>query len=219
MEWNMIKTNSRIESFMIWILLGAISPIMLFLAGWWGSVGLVAENDIFKFAFLGLGVGILTDLIFLKKWAANAFSLNRVVLLFIFLFYSTCIYGFFMGFPVFNAAMGIVAGLYIGRRMYHQNADSEEFNRNVKVTGIFATIVMTVICLSSALLALSETNLPAQLEGMLRLRFEVTWPMIMGLVVLGGTALILSQYWLTRKAASLAFRASVSTYNLLPKKT
>lgn len=191
---------------------------MLFLAGWWGSIGLVAERDIFKIALLGLGLGILIDLIFLKKWVANAFNLNRAILLFIYLFYSICIYGFFMGFPVFNAAMGIVAGLYVGRRMYHQKTDSREFDRNVQVTSVFATAVMAVICLSSALLALSETNLPAQLEGMFNLNFEVTWPMIIGIIVLGGTALILSQYWLTRKAASLAFRVRLSTQNnLLPK--
>ena len=210
----MIKTHSRIESFILGVLLGAIFPIMLFLAGWWGSIGLVAEKDIFKFALLGLGVGISIDVIFLKRWVESAFNLNRIILLFVYLFYSICIYGFFMGFPVFNAAMGITAGLYIGRRMCHQNANTEEFNRNVKVASIFATIVMAIVCLSSALLALSERNLSAQLESMFRLNFEVTWPMIIGIIVLGGTALILSQYWLTKKAASLAFRARF----LLPRR-
>ncbi len=199
------------ESLILGVFLGAIFPIMLFLAGWWGSIGFVAERDIFKFALLGLGLGILVDALFLKRWVAKAFQLNKVVLVSIYLFYSTCIYGFFMGFPVFNAAMGIVAGLYVGRRMCHQKANTEEFDRNVGITGILATIVMAIACLSSALLALGESSLPEQVEGMLRLDFEVTWPMINGLIIVGGAALVLSQYWLTKKAASLAFRASIST--------
>ena len=204
-----MKNTSKIESCMTGILLGAIFPIMLFLVGWWASIGFVAEDDIFKFAFLGLGVGVLVDLVFLKKWVGNAFNVNKVILVFIYLFYSFCIYGFFMRLPVANAAMGIIAGLYMGRRMYHQEADDKEFDRNVKVTGIFTTIVMTLICLSSALLALCETSLPAELEGMLHLNFEVTWQMIISMIVLGGTTLILSQYWLTKKAASLAFGVRV----------
>lgn len=210
MKWNIRKNSGKMESCMIGILLGAIFPIMLFLTGWWVSIGLVAENDIFKFAFLGLGVGVLIDLVFLKKWVGNAFNLNKVILVLIYLFYSFCIYGFFMGLPVPNTAMGIIAGLCMGRKMYHQKADGKEFDRNVKVTSIVTTIVMTLICLSSALLALGETSLPAELEAMFHLNFEVTWQMIIAMIVLGGTTLILSQYWLTKKAASLAFGVRVS---------
>jgi len=77
--------------------------------------------------------------------------------------------------------------------------------------GIRATRRMTVgwlvlFCVASAVLALASPSTAADLEGMLALPFEVTTPMVVGLIVVGGAALLAAQYWVTGFAARLTRR-------------
>src|SRR5665647_3413397 len=80
-------------------------------------------------------------------------------------------------------------------------------------TVIRATRRMTVgwlafFCVASAALALASPSTAADLEGMLALPFEVTTPMVVGLIVVGGAGLLAAQYWVTGFAARLIRRGT-----------
>lgn len=51
-----------------------------FLAGWWISIPLVPESKIFLCALIGLFIGILVDVIFLKSWILHAYSMKRIIM-------------------------------------------------------------------------------------------------------------------------------------------
>ena len=64
------------------------------------------------------------------------------------------------------------------------------------------------VCVASAVIALASPSTAADLEGMLALPFEVTTPMVVGLIVVGGAALLAAQYWVTGFAARLTRRGT-----------
>jgi len=57
---------------------------------------------------------------------------------------------------------------------------------------------MTLICISSALIALAGNGVGKDLQMMFGLNFEVTKPMIVTIALIGGGTLISSQYYLTK---------------------
>src|SRR5665648_1281086 len=67
---------------------------------------------------------------------------------------------------------------------------------------------LAFFCVASAALALASPSTAADLEGMLALPFEVTTPMVVGVVVVGGAALLAAQYWVTGCAARLIRRGT-----------
>lgn len=67
---------------------------------------------------------------------------------------------------------------------------------------------VALFCVASAVLALASPSTAADIEGMLALPFEVTTPMVVGLIAVGGAALLAAQYWVTGFAARLARRGT-----------
>ena len=122
----------KIEIAAIGVLFGAVPIIICFLAGWWISIPFVPESLIYLFALTGFVVGVLVDLVFLKTWIRNAYSMQPIVWMIIYLFYSVGMFGFFMGVPVFNIALAHtgrffcrgMAGSYPGR-LFSDEEDSE----------------------------------------------------------------------------------------------
>lgn len=190
----------KIEKLFCALLLGPIFPLIGFLAGWW-SLSMSAPNLIIAVAALtGLVLGLLVDAFFLKKWVANAYRFNPILLLAIYLFYSICVFGFFMGVPVFNVVLALPAGLFIGARITHCELDAKTEKREINRALTLPLLVMAFICAASAFLALRDPTTAANLEGMLRLPFDVTHPMIVALIVVGGSALLVLQWVLGAKA-------------------
>jgi hypothetical protein len=57
---------------------------------------------------------------------------------------------------------------------------------------------MTLICISSGFLALAGEGAGGDIKGMLGLSFEVTKSMVLGITLIGGLSLILTEIILTR---------------------
>jgi hypothetical protein len=188
------------------MVLGFVPPIFLGLTGGWLSIPLVPEHDIWKYALMGFLVGIGLDAVVLPRWVRAVYRLNATILVSLYVFYTIGIFGFFMGVPIFNLLPGIAAGLYIGRRLRLAKADAPTFTRSTVRICRFTTCVMFVVCLSSATLALLNPSTGSDLKRMLGLGFQVTRPMIVALIVAGGSMLVAGQYWLTRLSARLAFQ-------------
>lgn len=190
---------NKLERLFIGLLLGAILPISGFLAGWWSFSQYSSNVVIGLAAFSGLAAGLLVDAFFLKKWIARAYQGNSILWMAVFLFYSICVFGFFMGVPVFNLALAVPAGIFTGAKKAHIPLAPKQEQQLTRRTQLFTTLVMSLICAASAFLALRDPTTAANLEGMLRLPFRVTQPMIVALIVVGGSILLLLQWQLTAK--------------------
>jgi len=199
---------SKIEDMLMAFIFGSVLPILLFLAGWWGSISLVPENTIFIIALIGLTAGVVIDILFLQKWLRNIYNTNLRLLIIIYLFYSICTFGFFMGVPIFNIIPGIMAGIFIGRRLYLGKKSMNETKYYIKKTCIFTTAVIIAISAASAFLALKDPiDTAGNLEGMFNIKsFQINTEMIIGLIIIGGLVLAASQYWLTKISAIITFR-------------
>jgi putative nucleotidyltransferase with HDIG domain len=167
-----------------------------FCLGWWFPF--ITKMDIsFNISIrIGIIVGIQLNVLFIKKVTHRIFSLNQFLLAATYLFYTVGIFGFFMGVPVFNIALGPVAGYYIGRRSSISKSTYAEFSRKLKNTQAFVDAVLLCVCAVSAFIALRDQYTAANLEGRLNLNFRVNQSMIRGQIIAGGFMLLVFQYML-----------------------
>jgi hypothetical protein len=189
---------SKLERFGLGLLLGPIAPLIAFLGLWWSSYyASLPETWIAVSALAGVALGILADVIFLKRWINRAGQFGFKFWITLYLFYSTGVFGFFMGVPIFNVLLAIPAGFVVAAKLAAETADKQRVRRIARLTARFTTGVMVVICLASATLALSDPYTSANLEGMFRLNFEFTRGMLIALITIGGAVLLACNWWLT----------------------
>ncbi|UCC23217.1 MAG: hypothetical protein JSW23_03960 [Planctomycetota bacterium] len=197
---------SRVESFIVGMVLGPVPILFCFVSAWFTSTVLLEdENTVAVIALSGAGVGLIIDFLFLKRWVRGAYQINNKVLAAIYIFYSIGVFGFCMGIPILNFPVGMMAGIYTARKMYHIKAGAEECNRSIKRTCVFTALVMVLICCLLTLWAIAGQMIGYRLETPV-LSFTLTAPVFFGVVLTGGSGLVLLQYWLTYKAAKLALR-------------
>jgi len=80
-------------------------------------------------ALWSLVPAVIIDILFLRKWVRNAYRMNNKILAAIYLFYSVVGLGMFMGIPIPNFFLGIMAGVYIARKMHFLGSDEEKRNQ------------------------------------------------------------------------------------------
>jgi hypothetical protein len=150
--------------------------------------------------FFGAGIiaGIILDIIFVRRIMSVLFELPFWIFAAIYIMFSIFIYGMFMGLPVPELVMGIAAGYYWGRRIYITGIASSERESLIKKVPLFASLIMTLVCISSAFLALNEKTIGEELHNMLNLGFVPGKNLIISGIIIGGSALILIQYFITR---------------------
>ena len=158
------------------------------------------------FALIGLGIGCILDIIIAGR-ISKAYWWGKGVLTMIYLFYSVCVFGFFMGVPIFNLAVGALAGIFMGRRFFHLGVDRERLRKAVTEFALFSALIMALISLASAYFAAKDIGDTAcNLYGMLRLQFVPTDQMIIGLIVVGGLGLVFVQYLISKALANWAYK-------------
>jgi hypothetical protein len=195
---------------LIGLFFGGIIVILSFLLGWWVSYELIMafhlpESIIMGGGTVGMGLGFVMDFIFLKKIVAQGYNLHPGIWIGAYFILSLLIFGFFMGVPVFNIFAGILAGIYTGRKMKFQQKTEPEFKRKLRQTCLFTCGTLLVICIASAMIALSDQYTGANLKGMLYLESKVTPDMIRGLIIYGGIGTIIVQYATTWFAGKWAY--------------
>lgn len=147
--------------------------------------------------------GLLINAVFLKRWVKNAYTMNIKTLAVLYVFHSVCALGFFMGIPIGNIFLGILAGVYAARKMHLIEADEEKRNQYFKKTAKFAAAVMMLICCLITLWAIAGEMIGYRFETPF-LSFTFTIPIFFAIVLASGTFLVLLQYWLTRAAAAIS---------------
>jgi hypothetical protein len=177
---------------------GLVLPIFGFeVAVWLTFVNGSSEKTIFISALLTFSAGIVISLLIRFILKPDIFKIPVPVLILVYLFYNVCILGFFMGVPVFNLAAGALAGYYWSKRIINRN-ELNNSRRDIQRVSLFASSVTAVVCLTSAIVALLSKSTPEDLKGMFHLNFDVTRPLLVSLIIIGGLMLVALQYYLTR---------------------
>jgi hypothetical protein len=157
-----------------------------------------SESRPFIYLASGLVIGGLIDLKFLKSWIDRRFNLPIWIIAMIYLVYNIFVYGFFMGLPVFNAFLGLLAGYYFGNRICFNKVGLEKHPKLINQVSIFVGLIMTFVCISSGFLAIYDNGAAGMIKNVLGLSFEVTSSMLWIIVLIGGLTLILTNILLTR---------------------
>lgn len=191
--------NRAFDRIVFGVLLGAAFPVFCFLAA--GTIWFYIDRNetvVLFYVLTGLLIGLLIDLRYLKGWIIRRYELPIWFVVALYLFYNIGMYGMFMGFPVFNLFWGIIAGYYYGFRINLLNLSQTQQYKITNRVAIFTAFIMTVICISSACIALAGNGVGLDLQMMFRLNFEVTKQMIVSISLIGGIILIGLQYFITK---------------------
>jgi hypothetical protein len=187
----------KTERFILGCILAPLAPIAGLIGFWFISYAFLPENWIPVCTISGLALGVMVDVFVLGKLVQRANQLGTVFWLTVLLFYSVGLLGLFMGVPIFNTSLAVPAGFVVGGRLAHRMADRSQVRQACQQTCALTTILMALVCAASAFFALAGPSTPSDLRGMLGLGFEVTLPMIWGLILIGGAGLLAVNWVLT----------------------
>ena len=202
---------SKTESIASGIILGILCPLCTFILCWWAPATLnfyraVPESWIAASALAGLAVGIGLDVLYLKSWIPHFYKVDMKLLALIYLFCSTMAAAFFMGLPLGNLVLGILAGAYMGRRAYHIGQTRISFPKTTNRFILFTTLVTGAWALWIGLLALNDESIIQLLQAVPGLAWvSLTGLAGIGLVILLTIALMAVQYMCARAAAWFMF--------------
>jgi len=165
-----------------------------------------SEDKPVIYLIVGILSGLIIDYKFLKGWIGRRFDLSLWFLAAIYIAYNIFVFGFFMGFPVFNVFMGFFAGFYFSNRICIKNVESKNHSKIINQVVLFSGLIMTLICISSGSLALVNNEASGMIKEVLGLSFEVTRIMVWGIVFIGGLTLILANILLTRITMNITIK-------------
>ncbi|MCE5225686.1 MAG: hypothetical protein LLG05_07465 [Porphyromonadaceae bacterium] len=199
----MNQIEKKLYSFLIWLTV----PISWFLGLWWTCYFFTNNEKIISTMMLvGIITGIAIVVVLHIKYKVNPYKIPKWRMILIFLFYSICLFGFFMGVPLFHLFLGLLAGCYWSRRMIFENKRPETYKIEIKKVSLFTATMMGIICVLSASIALSDKFTAGNLQGMLSLSFHITFPMLIAFIAAGGILLVLIQYWATKLAMNMVMK-------------
>jgi len=133
-----------LEKWAVGLLLGILCPLLAFVSGWWTSVllfrnGLLgSEEAIRNSALVCLVIGLVLNLLFLRRWIAAFYSAPLLLMATIYAVLCPVAVAFFMGLPVGTLLLGFLAGLYIGRRACHQGRTAQQAKGSFVRTSLLA---------------------------------------------------------------------------------
>jgi len=188
------------------IILAPLAPLGGFLGFLFLAYTSMPEKYIPYVSMSGLMAGIALNIFFLKKLLDRVNDLSLLFWIVVLLFYHACIFGFFMSVPVGNVALAVPAGFVVGGQLVSKRADPTRVRRNVIWACILTTALLACICFTSALVALSSSSTPADLEGLLGLPSSITPSMIWIIILVGGFGLMVVNWILTWLSAQITFR-------------
>ena len=202
------------EYYIIGTILALLMPLIVGVLFWWITASFailkimpISEKFIAFVAVTGLAVGILLDILYLKKWMLKFYEINRAVSILFYLFFSIMAVAFFMGAPVGNLFLGFLAGIYIGRKCHYFNSDQASFASASKSISIFSAFVTGIEAFPIGLLALREESIINSINrifGFVLFHANKIGDVI--LIVLLCGILFGMQFFVTRFGTKLSFR-------------
>ena len=121
---------NKIEKFFLGCVIGALPPLTAFLIAWWSMYTVLTGWKIIAIPVAAALFGLVVDAFQLKRWIEGAYRTRWSAWVVVYLFYSTCVFGFFMGVPVFNLVLALPAGFYISCRLVAQKVVKSKEKRS-----------------------------------------------------------------------------------------
>jgi hypothetical protein len=203
--------RSLLESAIIGVSLAFVSPLLWFVTLWWSAVlafqlGVpLTQGGIAAAALTGLTIGVVLDVLLLARWVRRFYTLPLAI---VFVFYlGLCVVAgtLCMGLPVGTFAVGIAAGIYIGRRECHAGHDATRSKAAIRRASLLTAMVTTGLALPIGIMALHETSILRWLAGHFGLTAD-DWSGPPGRILVGGLLMCLFglQFAATRWAGKAA---------------
>lgn len=206
-----IDDMSKLEYTIVGILLGGACAWLSFVACWWTAamvhmyVGGVSVNMVIVAALGGLLVGIVLDVLFLRRWIRGFYAAPLRLLAIAYGALCVVATASFMGLPVGTFALGLLAGAYAGRRQIHNPSDDIP-GHGLRRVAFFAALLTAGAALPIGLLALHEQSVTELFRRILGIS-----SMGAGVVVVCFLCMVLfgMQYWCSLGAGGLALRIGI----------
>jgi hypothetical protein len=202
--------KTKLERFVLGLLLAPLAPLAGLMSFWGLSYTFLPEEWISIGALTGLFLGLLVDPFLVRNLLVRVHTLSAAFWIAVLLFYSIGMFGFFMGVPIFNAALSIPSGFVVGGRLAHEMADRGKVQATAFRTSLLTTALLSLICAASALIALVSSSTAGDLEGMFGLGFTITPAMIWGIILIGGAGLLVVNWALMAISIRLTYRFLLS---------
>jgi hypothetical protein len=208
-----VDKMTKAESIAVGFSVGILCPLLLFILFWWVAAVLfmyqilpITENGIAVVAFVGLALGIILDVIYLKRWIPHFYRFDLRMMILVYLCCSVIAVALFMGLPIGNLILGALAGVYIGRREHHAAKGREAASIVFRNGSLFTAIVTGVEAFPIGVFALQEDWLIEWLQGIRETDLSVvTGIFSIGVIILLCIVLMIIQFWCTRTMAWIAF--------------
>lgn len=182
-------------------------PIVLLLDFWWAPtiVGLPEKWSLYL-SISGILIGIITSLYLYKYYRTDIYEISNALMIGIYLFYTICFFGFFMGVPVFNACISAAAGSYYTIRLTKKGYTKGELKSKFKKLLIVNFTTMLFVCIMSAIFAIQSSSTISDISGMLNLKVKITMAHIWGIIFIGGILLLAFQHILAIMAKKITLQ-------------
>lgn len=205
-----------LEKMLYRLVIGFVPPMFFMLGAWWTAY-LSGLSPLIPWAVLaGLTLGLIVDAVFLERWIARLYDLPNWALFCLYGFYTLGMFGLFMGVPVFNLVLTVLAALYIAGRQRARPDWKGTVEGAARLASRFTTGVLALVFVVSAWIALNDPYTAGNLEGMLGLGFQLTRPMLVVLIVGGGLALLFFNWWLAGRLVHLSSPRESDSANARP---
>ena len=202
---------NKIETIVIGLVLAVVCPLFTFVAFWWGGavVGMyvmtVPDGVIKAAALAGLAVGVLGDLLFLKRWVAAFYTARWTWVAAVYLGFSVIALAFCMGVPIGTFTVGVTGGVYLGRRLRHTIATGSVVSRTLTRGALCTASLTTLLALPVGLMALHEP-IVLHTAGAFGLEAKtISGTVGEASIIIICLVLFGLQFWATRWAGFLAF--------------
>lgn len=189
---------TRADRALLGVLYAPVAPVGLAVAGAWLAMPLAGTAGAGPAALLGLAAGAAVDVAVLRRWVARGFRAPAPMLVGVYAFYSFVTFAVFMGMPVPQLALGLVAGAFAGR-------GRRDVGRTRALT-VAAAGTLTAVAAGLAVGNPSTAYDAERLLGGLGTTLPVTTPMIVAAVVVGLPLLVAAQWVVTTAGARLGAR-------------
>jgi hypothetical protein len=205
---------NRTEEVAISVFIAIACPASLFVLLWW-STSALAMSRVFKIhediviyaSLMGLGIGILLNIFYLKDIRVRFYDIGHKYLIPLYFFWSAIALAFSMGMPIGNLILGTLAGLYCGRRFSYQELLERDIAKSASTISVFTALVTGIESLFIGLLGLEEQIVVELIQSTLGLNpLELTGPIGVGMVVVVALFIMVVQYVFTRFAIGKGFQ-------------
>ncbi len=173
-------------------------PVSLFLLLWWFSNSFLSSLVSLLIGLAGLATGLFLNYVLVQP--VQFYHIKKRILGLIYLFFSIAFMGFFMGVPIFNLLLGVLAANYLSIRVLSNKRDEKNIMHNLKQGAVFtALVLMLMFILSFCCLNIDYSNYISFIDNITPINVKkINLPLVFFILSL---IIVLVQYYLTLFAA------------------